>query len=231
MRWASAASCRGRPQARFDPAVETSHGSPVVSASSRGRPHWPPCRHRCQCTAVQPFAAIRRLALDSLEAPSEAASGRARPRAAVHQRVLTCRVSTPTAMKTLTRHFESRVGAFLERTGVMPPTFGLQAVGYLNPVRQLRPGRSPTLAVACQVPVSIEPAAGPKWPLFPPGATRPAILHRTERRQTDDESNGTGHGRARARPEVTSSAGPHRGWRGARSTCGWPTGAFPNRSG
>ena len=67
MRWASAALSRGRPQARFDPAVDTSHGSPVVSASSRGRPHWPPCQpsmsmHR----TVQPFAAIRRLAFDSL---------------------------------------------------------------------------------------------------------------------------------------------------------------------
>ena len=61
-----AASCRSRPRSRFDPAVETSHGSPVMSASSRGRPHWPPCRHRCPRTAVQPFAAIRRPALDSL---------------------------------------------------------------------------------------------------------------------------------------------------------------------
>ena len=59
-------------------------------------------------------------------------------------------------METLTKHFESRVGASLERTGVKPSTFGLQAVGYLNPVRQLRPGRSPRLAMACQVPVFIE---------------------------------------------------------------------------
>ena len=46
-------------------------------------------------------------------------------------------------METLTRHFESRADAFLERTGVTPSTFGLQAVGDPNPVRQLRPGRSP----------------------------------------------------------------------------------------
>ena len=58
-------------------------------------------------------------------------------------------------------------------------------------------------------PCSSKPAAGLMWPLFPPGATRPGILPRTERRQTDDESNGTGHGRARARPAVTASAGPH----------------------
>ena len=66
-------------------------------------------------------------------------------------------VSRPVgAMETLTKHFQSRVGASLERTGLKPSTFGLQAVGYLNPVRQLRPGRSPRLAMACQVPVFIE---------------------------------------------------------------------------
>ena len=59
-------------------------------------------------------------------------------------------------METLTKHFESRVGASLERTGLKPSTFDLRAVGYLNPVRQLRPGRSPRLAMACQVPVFIE---------------------------------------------------------------------------
>ena len=59
-------------------------------------------------------------------------------------------------METLTKHFESRVDVSLERTGLKPSTFGLQAVGYLNPVPQLRPGRSPRLAMACQVPVFIE---------------------------------------------------------------------------
>ena len=59
-------------------------------------------------------------------------------------------------METLTKHFESRVGASLERTGIRTSTLGRQAVGDLNPVRQLRPGRSPRLAMACQVPVFIE---------------------------------------------------------------------------
>ncbi len=59
-------------------------------------------------------------------------------------------------METLTKHFESRVDASLERTGVKPSTFGLRAVGYPNPVRQLCPGRSPRLVMACQVPVFIE---------------------------------------------------------------------------
>ena len=40
----------------------------------------------------------------------------------------------------------SRVDAFLERTGARPSTFGRQAVGDPNLVRELRHGRSPTLA-------------------------------------------------------------------------------------
>ena len=59
-------------------------------------------------------------------------------------------------METLTKHFESRVDTSLERTGVTPSTFGLQAVGDPNPVRQLRPGRYPETGDACQVPVFIE---------------------------------------------------------------------------
>ena len=76
-------------------------------------------------------------------------------------------------METLTKHFQSRVDASFERTGLKPSTFDLRAVGYLNPVRQLRPGRSPRLAMACQVPV---PAAGPKWPLFLPGQRAPEFF-------------------------------------------------------
>ena len=49
-------------------------------------------------------------------------------------------------METLTEFFVSRVDAFLERTGLGPTTLGRQAVGDPNLVRQLRDGRSPTLA-------------------------------------------------------------------------------------
>ena len=51
-------------------------------------------------------------------------------------------------MELLTEFFRSRVDAFLERTGLVPSTFGRQAVGDLNLVRELRRGRSPTLATA-----------------------------------------------------------------------------------
>ena len=54
-------------------------------------------------------------------------------------------------METLTELFESRVDAFLERTGVKPTTLGRQAVGDPNLVRQLRLGRSPRLATADQI--------------------------------------------------------------------------------
>ena len=140
-----------------------------------------------------------------VEAPSKAISGRARPGAAVDERVLIAHGSTATAMETLTKQFESRVAASLERTGMktstLEPKPGASAPSWPLPTGWRWPTRS-----RC----SSKPAAGPMWPLFPPGATRPGIRHRTERRQTDAESNGTGHGRARARPAVTSSTGPHR---------------------
>ena len=54
-------------------------------------------------------------------------------------------------METLKGLFMARVDAFLERTGVGPTTLGRQAVGDPNLVRQLRHGRSPTLATADQL--------------------------------------------------------------------------------
>ena len=54
-------------------------------------------------------------------------------------------------METLTKQFESRVTGFLERTRLKPSTFGLRATGDPNLIRQLRLGRSPTLALADRV--------------------------------------------------------------------------------
>ena len=54
-------------------------------------------------------------------------------------------------METLTEHFMARVDAFLEHTGVAPATLGRQAVGDPNLVRELRDGRSPTLATVDQL--------------------------------------------------------------------------------
>ena len=54
-------------------------------------------------------------------------------------------------METLTELFRARVDAFLERTGVGPTTLGRQAVSDPNLVRELRDGRSPTLATVDQI--------------------------------------------------------------------------------
>ena len=54
-------------------------------------------------------------------------------------------------METLTKLFESQVSGFLERTGLKPSMFGLRAAGDPNLMRQLRRGRSPTLAMADRV--------------------------------------------------------------------------------
>ena len=54
-------------------------------------------------------------------------------------------------METLKGLFMARVDAFLERTGVAPATLGRHAVGDPNLVRELRHGRSPTLATADQL--------------------------------------------------------------------------------
>ena len=54
-------------------------------------------------------------------------------------------------MRTLSELFRSRVEAFLERTRMGPTTLGRRAVGDPNFMRELRNGRSPTLATADQV--------------------------------------------------------------------------------
>ena len=145
-----------------------------------------------------------------LEVPSGTISGRARTDAAVGVRIFAGRVSTGR------RHGDADE-ALPIASGCIPRAHGPEAVD----VRPAGGGRSQPGASApswpiprdwrwpARSPCSSKPAAGPMWPLFPPGATRPGILHRTERRQTDDQSNGTEHGRARPRPEVTASADPH----------------------
>ena len=54
-------------------------------------------------------------------------------------------------MQTLRELFRSRVEAFLERTRMGPTTLGRRAVGDPNFMREVRNGRSPTLATADQV--------------------------------------------------------------------------------
>ena len=79
-------------------------------------------------------------------------------------------------MEMLKGLFMARVDAFLERTGVGPATLGRQAVGDPNLVRELRHGRSPTLATVDQLLAFMEGFdEGRCGPCFLPGATGSGI--------------------------------------------------------
>ncbi len=73
-------------------------------------------------------------------------------------------------METLTKPFQSRVAVSLDRTGMRTSTLGRQAVGDPILVRQLRPGRSLRLAMACQVLAFIEASSRAHVAPVPPGA-------------------------------------------------------------
>ncbi len=54
-------------------------------------------------------------------------------------------------MESLTKHFERRVAAFLQRVRMSPSEFGERAVGDRNFLGDVRRGRSPRLATADRV--------------------------------------------------------------------------------
>ena len=54
-------------------------------------------------------------------------------------------------MATLEELFNSRVSAFLERTGRSPTTLGMRALGDLSLLRQIGAGSSPSLRTADRV--------------------------------------------------------------------------------
>ena len=54
-------------------------------------------------------------------------------------------------MPTLEQHFNSRVSAFLSRTGMGATTLGMKAVGDPNLLREIAEGRSPSLRIADRV--------------------------------------------------------------------------------
>ena len=113
-------------------------------------------------------------------------------------------------METLTQQFQSRVTGFLERTGLKPSMFGLRAAGDPNLMRQLRRGRSPTLKLADQVLAfmdSHDQAHGDRAS----SRSRPlgdASLSRHER-QSGDQVERTGNGRARPPHSAPEHSSPH----------------------
>ena len=89
-------------------------------------------------------------------------------------------------METLEEQFNTRVSAFLGRTGLRPTTLGLKAVGDPNLMRQIERGRSPSLRTADRILAFIaayEPDSG--GARAPPGrgrGPRPAARARKTKR-------------------------------------------------
>ena len=71
-------------------------------------------------------------------------------------------------MATLEEQFHTRVGAFLDDTGMSPTTFGMKAVGDPSLLRRIERGRSPSLRTADRVLAFID-----DWELDPGTARAP----------------------------------------------------------
>ena len=119
-------------------------------------------------------------------------------------------------MMTLEEQFRSQVGAFLERTGLGPTTFGLKAVGDRNLIGQMEGGRSPSLRSADRVLAFVagydgdsggtrDPPRRPRYREHPPRAGR---AKRSEA-ATDQPRNGKTRAPTRILrlPEVQARAG------------------------
>ena len=95
-------------------------------------------------------------------------------------------------METLTERFTSRAGAFLERTGLNPTTFGMKALGDPNPVRQIDCGRSPTSRTADRVVASVaeygRDSCGVRDPPRRRRYRKPVSRGRRTRRISDDRT-------------------------------------------
>ena len=94
-------------------------------------------------------------------------------------------------METLEQQFDSRVSAFLGRTGVSPTTFGLKALGDAHLMRQLDGGRSLSLRTADRVLAFVADydldSGGPRTP--PRGHRRPEAFvtgEENEEEQSDE---------------------------------------------
>jgi len=95
-------------------------------------------------------------------------------------------------METLEQQFNSRVSAFLSRTGVGPTTLGMKAVGDPSLMRQIKRGRSPSLRTADRVLGFIAAYAGDSGGARDPPRRRgrrrsAAAARRTERTRAKTE--------------------------------------------
>ena len=99
-------------------------------------------------------------------------------------------------MATLEEQFNTRVDAFLGRTGLSPTTLGMQALGDPNLLRQIERGRSPSLRTADRILAFIAAyeldSGGARTPAGRRGGPRPATRARKTQRSgamTEDRSN------------------------------------------
>ncbi len=87
-------------------------------------------------------------------------------------------------MATLEEQFNTRIGGFLDDTGMAPTTLGMLAVGDPNLMRQIERGRSLTLRTADRVVAFIDDyervAGGAEAPPARPRRRRPAMWARRE---------------------------------------------------
>ncbi|MCZ0936890.1 MAG: AlpA family transcriptional regulator [Gemmatimonadetes bacterium] len=100
-------------------------------------------------------------------------------------------------MLTLEEQFNTRVGAFLDSTGVSPTTLGMLAVGDPNLLRQIERGRSPSLRTADRVLAFIAaykldsggaraPPGRTGGPMHRAGAREPKRSRAMSERETDE---------------------------------------------
>ena len=99
-------------------------------------------------------------------------------------------------MATLEEQFNTRVSAFLGRTGLSPTTLGMQALGDPNLLRQIERGRSPSLRTADRILAFMAAyeldSGGARAPAGRRGRPRPATRARKAKRSgamTKNRSN------------------------------------------
>ena len=94
-------------------------------------------------------------------------------------------------METLEQQFDSRVSAFLGRTGLSPTTFGMKALGDPNLMRQIEGGRSMSLRTADRVLAFIDDydggSGGPRAPPPSPSAPDAYVTHEENEEDQSDE--------------------------------------------
>jgi prophage regulatory protein len=109
-------------------------------------------------------------------------------------------------MATLEEQFNTRIGGFLDDTGMAPTTLGMLAVGDPNLLREIERGRSLTLRTADRVVAFIDSyelaAGGAEAPPARPGRPRPAARAARARNTKRSEAMGAQPSDRRTNPPI-----------------------------